>query len=128
MLLKPKQLQLLKVGGEQLANEAGKILSYLTPKDKYLAQLNPKYLSNLANIANTGKANLSTIRGTEMPSARILAFLPKNIKTGIHGYQGKSIFDPNHKDNFGSLPNFIADNKLNAVRYVAQHEELILPF
>ena len=33
MLLNPKQFKFIKVGGEQLANEAAKILKALTLKD-----------------------------------------------------------------------------------------------
>ena len=33
MLIKPKQFEFIKIGGEQLANEAAKILKSLTPKD-----------------------------------------------------------------------------------------------
>ena len=54
-----------------------------------------------------------------MPSARIVAFLPETRKAGIHGYQGKSIWNPRHINNFGDLSHYIADNKLNAARYFA---------
>ena len=129
MLIKPKQFEFIKVGGERLANEAAKILKSLTPKDQYLIQKNPMYLSNLKKIADTGKStSLNVVKGSEMPSARMVAFLPETQKSGIHGYQGKSIFDSKHKNNFGSLSHYIADNKLNAARYFAQHEELIIPF
>lgn len=129
MLIKPKSFEFIKVGGEQLANEATKILRSLTPKDQYLAQKNSMYLPNLKYIADTGKStSLNIVKGTEMPSARMVAFLPKTYKSGIHGYQGKSIFDPKHNNNFGDLSHYIADNKLNAVRYLAQHEELLIPF
>lgn len=129
MQIKPQQLKFLKIGGEWLADEAAKVLKQLTPKDTYLAKLNPLYLSNLNTIANTGKStSLNLVRGTKIPSARMVAFLPETRKVGIHGYQGKSIWDPKHINNFGDLSHFIADNKLNAARYFAQHEELIMPF
>ena len=87
------------------------------------------YLSNLNTIANTGKStSLNLVKGTKIPSARMVAFLPETRKVGIHGYQGKSIWDSKHINNFGDLSHFIADNKLNAARYFAQHEELIMPF
>lgn len=124
-----KQLELLKVRGENLAEQAQRILKNLTPKDTYLSRLNPEYLNNLRKIADTNKStSLVAVRGTQQPSARMVAFLPESMKVGIHGYQGKSIFDPKHVNNFGQLSHFIADNKLNAARYFAQHEELIMPF
>lgn len=126
---KPLKNLIMKNYAEQLAKDAKNILSNLTLKDSALLKSNPKYIDNLKRIADTGEStSLATVRGTSIPSARMIAFLPETQKTGIHGYQGRSIADPKHRINYGILSQFISDNKLNAARYFAQHEELIVPF
>lgn len=128
-LAKPLGFLMMKNYPEQLAKEATNILRHQTLKDAALLKANPQYINNLKRIADTGKStSLVAVKGTSIPSARMIAFLPETQKTGIHGYQGRSIADPKHRANYGELSQFISDNKLNAARYFAQHEELIMPF